>query len=160
MIDLAKPMSGLAGPAAGLEAGVGKFFAEAIFQRNAHAAARWRTARHKCPINPADLDPSFAMVMEQFRRARHWDKDDGDVAFRGLDVELVVNRRPLFLFSCVGARTRRRIHILRLIGLRGARAAGIFYWIRSLSPSSRQGLRLLQPSHKPRQPKPSFRAWR
>ena len=63
MIDLAKPMSGLLAPAAGLEAGVRELLAQQL-QRHAVLQRRCETAQAKLSIRPLTVEPSLAMVMK------------------------------------------------------------------------------------------------
>ena len=79
MIDLAKPMSGLPRPAAGLEAGVGEFFAEQ-FQRHA-VLQRDGDGQREAVHQAADGRAFFGHGDEDFAGLAVGIEADGDVAF-------------------------------------------------------------------------------
>ena len=135
-------MSGLLRPAAGFEAGVGEFFAEqfqrhAVLQRDGDGAGE---AVHQA----ADRRTFLGHGDEDFARLAIGIEADGDVALVSADVELVRDRRALFL-QLVTDRARRSVEILFLnMLLGGDRGRGIALLAqRSRSAGRAQRLRLL-----------------
>ena len=118
MIDLAKPISGFA-PSAGLEAGVGEFFAEqfqrhAVLQRDGDGAGE---AVHEAGDGGAFLGHGD----EEFSGLAVGIEADDDVALVSADVELVRDRHALFR-QAVTDGTRRRVEVLLQAGAASASA--------------------------------------
>ena len=143
MIDLAKPMSGLLGPAAGLEAGVREFFAEQ-FQRHA-VLQRDRDGQRKAVHQAADGGSFFRHGDEEFAGLAVGIEADGDVALVAADVEFVRDRRALVL-QLVPHGARRRVQIFFFVRAGAPRPRIFFLGVAVLVPAAESGCDFLHPS--------------
>ena len=131
---------GIAAPAAGFEAGVGKLFAEQA-QRNAVLQCD-RGGQREAVHQAADRRSFFRHGDEQFAGLSVGIEADGDVALVVSDFELVRDRGALFL-QAVAHGARRSVHVLFLNVLRGGDAGIVLGGVRSLGAGGRERLRLL-----------------